>query len=85
MSVIARSEVTKQSRVREQTSGLPRLVAARLAMTKRTMPTIEELRKTRVEKLKKLQDAGNLAYPAKTNRTHSIVEVLKNWKKLSGI
>ena len=34
------------------------------------MPTIEELRKTRIEKLKKLQDAGVLAYPAKTKRTH---------------
>ena len=48
------------------------------------MPTIEELRKTRVEKIKKLQDAGILAYPAKTNRTHSVSEVLENWKKLSG-
>jgi lysyl-tRNA synthetase class 2 len=46
------------------------------------MPTIEELRKTRIEKLKKLQDAGILAYPAKTNRTHSIAEALLNFKKL---
>lgn len=48
------------------------------------MPTIEELRKTRIEKLKKLEHAGLLAYPAKTSRTHSIAEVLDNWKKLSG-
>jgi len=47
------------------------------------MPTIEELRKTRIEKLKKLQAAGLLAYPAKTNRTHSIAEVLNNFNKLS--
>jgi len=48
------------------------------------MPTIEELRKTRVEKLRKLQAAGLLAYPATTKRTHTIGEVLSNFKKLSG-
>jgi len=48
------------------------------------MSTIEELRKTRIEKLKKLENAGLLAYPAKTKRTHSIAEVLNNFKKLSG-
>ncbi len=47
------------------------------------MPTIEELRKTRIEKLKKLEVAGILAYPAKTNRTHSITEALENFVKLS--
>ena len=47
------------------------------------MPTIEELRKIRLEKLKKLEQAGFLAYPAKTNRTHSISEVLKDFGKLS--
>jgi len=48
------------------------------------MPTIEELRKTRIEKLKKLKDAGLLAYPAKTNRTNSIAEAVeeKNFKKI---
>lgn len=40
------------------------------------MPTIEELRKTRIEKLKKLKAAGILAYPAKTKRTHSVAEAL---------
>jgi len=49
------------------------------------MATIDELRKTRIEKLKKLEAAGILAYPAKTNRTHSVAEVLeeKEFKKLS--
>jgi len=48
------------------------------------VPTLEELRNTRIEKLKKLQHAGLLAYPAKTNRTHKISDVLENFKKLSG-
>jgi len=47
------------------------------------MPTIEELRKTRLEKLKKLEHSGLLAYPAKTNRTHTIAEALKNFSKFS--
>jgi lysyl-tRNA synthetase class 2 len=47
------------------------------------VPTIEELRKTRIEKLKKLETAGVLAYPAKTKRTHTIAGVLKDFKKLS--
>jgi lysyl-tRNA synthetase class 2 len=47
------------------------------------MPTIEELRKTRLEKIKKLESSGILPYPAKTNRTHVISEVLENFSKLS--
>ena len=47
------------------------------------MPTIEELRKTRIQKLKKLESAGLLAYPAKTKRTHTIAEALKDFSKLS--
>lgn len=47
------------------------------------MPTIEELRKTRLAKLKKLASAGLLAYPAKTKRTHTIADALKNFAKLS--
>jgi lysyl-tRNA synthetase class 2 len=47
------------------------------------MPTIEELRQTRIDKLKKLESAGILAYPAKTNRDHSVAEVLENFTKLS--
>ncbi|MFA6190099.1 MAG: lysine--tRNA ligase [Candidatus Staskawiczbacteria bacterium] len=45
------------------------------------MPTIEELRQTRINKLKKLQTAGLLAYPAKTNRTHSVAEALAQFNK----
>ncbi len=45
--------------------------------------TIDELRKIRIEKLKKLEDSGVLAYPAKTNRTHTIAEALKNFDKLT--
>lgn len=47
------------------------------------MPTIEELRKTRIAKLKKLESAGLLAYPAKTNKTHMIADALKDFPKLS--
>ncbi len=47
------------------------------------MATIDELRKTRIEKLKKLEQAGLLAYPAKTNRTHTIAEALKDFSKLA--
>ena len=58
--------------------------ANNLNLAHKTVPTLEELRKTRIEKLKKLQHAGLLAYPAKTNRTHKISDVLDNFKKLSG-
>jgi len=47
------------------------------------MPTIDELKKVRLEKLKSLQDAGLLAYPAKTKRTHSIVQALENFTKIA--
>jgi len=46
------------------------------------MPSIEELRKTRIDKIKKLKEAGFLAYPAKTSRTHSVAEALEYFKKL---
>src|SRR3989344_3957678 len=46
------------------------------------MATIDELRKIRIEKIKKLETVGILAYPAKTNRTHTIAEALKNFSKL---
>jgi len=45
------------------------------------MPTFEELRQTRVQKLKKLNEAGVLAYPAKTNRNASIAEALATFGK----
>ncbi len=47
------------------------------------MATIDELRKVRLAKLKSLQDSGVLAYPAKTKRTHSIVDALENFTELS--
>lgn len=47
------------------------------------MATIDELRKVRLQKLKSLQDSGLLAYPAKTKRTHSIAQALKDFSKLS--
>ena len=46
------------------------------------MPTIEELRKINLEKLKKLEHAGLLAYPSKTRRNHSIDKALKDFEKL---
>lgn len=47
------------------------------------MPGIEELRKIRLEKLKKLERAGFSAYPAKTRRTHTISEAIKDFSKLA--
>ena len=47
------------------------------------MPTIEELKQIRTDKLKKLETAGILAYPAKTKRTHSVAEVLNNFTKIA--
>jgi len=48
------------------------------------VPSIEELRQTRIEKLKKLEAAGILAYPAKTKKTNSIDEALKSFDKVFG-
>ena len=47
------------------------------------MATIDELRKTRLKKLKAVEKAGSLAYPMKTNRTHKIAEAIKDFTKLS--
>lgn len=47
------------------------------------MSTIDELKKVRLEKLKSLQKAGLLAYPATTKRTHSIAQALKDFSKIS--
>jgi len=47
------------------------------------MATLKEIRKTRIEKLKKLQAWGIPVYPSQTKRTHSVQEVLKNFNKLS--
>lgn len=45
------------------------------------MPSIEELRQTRIEKLKKLENSGILAYPATTKRTHTVAEALTHFNK----
>jgi len=47
------------------------------------MPTISELKETRIRKLKSLEKAGLLAFPAETKRTHSISKVLDNFSKLA--
>jgi len=64
--------------------GFYQQIPAFARMTRSVMPSIDELRKTRIEKLNKLQAAGLLAYPSTTKRTHSVLEVLENFKKLSG-
>ena len=46
------------------------------------MANLPEIRKNRIEKLKKLLHAGLNPYPAKSRRTHQIAEVLKNFSKL---
>ncbi len=46
------------------------------------MANLNELRKTRVEKLKKIESAGLNAYPATAKRTHTIDEVLVDFAKL---
>ena len=47
------------------------------------MATIDEIRKTRVEKLKKIQSGGELAYPTETKRTHTAAEALADFAKLA--
>lgn len=44
--------------------------------------TLEEIRKARLKKLKGLEAAGVLAYPAKTNRTHRLAEILDGFASL---
>jgi len=46
------------------------------------MSTIDEIRKVRLEKLKKLEEAGLNPYPAKTKRTHTIAQALADFAKL---
>ncbi len=47
------------------------------------MSSIEEIRKTRLEKLKKLEESGINPFPAKSNQDFELVEVVKNFTKLS--
>ncbi|MDD4990422.1 MAG: lysine--tRNA ligase [Candidatus Pacebacteria bacterium] len=46
------------------------------------MPTIEEIRKVRLEKLKKLEQWGAHTYSSSTKRTHTIVDALADFSKL---
>jgi lysyl-tRNA synthetase class 2 len=48
------------------------------------MATIDELRKVRLEKLKNLEHAGILAYPAKTKRRNTIKEAVDSFDKFFG-
>lgn len=43
------------------------------------MPTLEELRQVRIQKLKNLIEEGENAYPSKIERTGSIIFILKNF------
>ena len=43
------------------------------------MTILDEIRKTRLKKLKEIQKAGFLTYPSETKRTHKIEEALKNF------
>lgn len=44
---------------------------------------LEEIRNERLAKVARLKEAGMEAYPARTNRTHSIAEFLENHKTLA--
>jgi len=46
------------------------------------MSTIDEIRKTRLEKLKKIEAAGMKPYPVKTKRGHSVASALADFTKL---
>jgi len=46
------------------------------------MATLEELRKIRLKKLEKIKKALIFPYPQKVKRTHTILQVLKNFSKL---
>ena len=47
------------------------------------MPTINEIKKGRLKKLKAIEAAGVLTYPSRTKRTHTCREALENFPKLS--
>ena len=47
------------------------------------MATIDEIRKTRLKKLKAIENAGFLAYPGRSKRSHTCLQVLKDFGKLS--
>ena len=47
------------------------------------MATIDEIRKSRIKKLKAIEKAGLLAYPGQVKRTHSCSEALDNFSEFS--
>lgn len=47
------------------------------------LKTLEEIRKTRIEKLQSLRRAGFLPYPAKSRRDRQITQVLENFTELA--
>jgi len=47
------------------------------------MATIDKIKKERLGKLKTIREAGINPYPARTNRTHSIKQVLDDFDKFS--
>lgn len=46
------------------------------------MPTLEEIRKTRIKKLKALEIAGFIGYPAKTKRDYRLDDALTDFDKI---
>ncbi len=46
------------------------------------MATIDEIRKNRIKKLKAIENAGFLAYPGQTKRTHTCKEAIESFSKL---
>lgn len=45
--------------------------------------SLEEIRSNRIKKLEKIREAGQNPYPAKSNRTHKISEVISDFERLS--
>jgi len=48
------------------------------------MAAIDEIKEARLKKLKSIKNAGFLAYPVETKRTHTCYEALTNFSKLFG-
>jgi len=47
------------------------------------MPSLQEIRQNRIEKLKKIRQAGIDPYPAKTNRTHTLKQAADGFDEFS--
>src|SRR3989338_9622813 len=47
------------------------------------MAAIDEIRKERLRKLKRIQKSGELAYPAEVGRTHTMAQAAADFSKLS--